>query len=532
MNPSSLAIKGVRKETFFGLNVDSFFEPCYVDLGKIKKIKEVVMAFPAKPDFGLLFNPKSIALIGASNNIGKWGAIVFLNIKLGGYAGSLHPVNPKEETVFGHKAYRRITEIPEPVDLAVIAIPASLTPGAIQDCLTKGVRMAIVITSDFSETGEKGARLEREMVDTARGGGLRLVGPNTMGIFSAAASLTALMPPVRPRKGGVSLVSQSGNIGTQMMAWGEKFAVGFDKYVSSGNEGDLRAEDFISFFGAAPESRVILAYVEGLDDGREFWETARRITPQKPIIAFKGGRTGAGARAAKSHSGAMAGSREIYEAAFRQAGIIRASTTEEMLEWAAAFSSLPLPRGNRVGILTRGGGWGVIAADACNEIGLEVPPLEESMIRVLDPVMPVYWSRGNPVDMAASLSMDAYLHSLEALVAWKEVNAVISLSGDAGPVSAILAEVKKKAEGIISADQLDKIAAHLAASRTQVYRRICELIDRHRKPIFAVGRNLVRGKDGPAADFSLPLFRSPERAVLAAGKLFEYFRYLKSVGAV
>jgi acyl-CoA synthetase (NDP forming) len=489
------------------------------------------MKFPPNSDFELLFNPKSIALIGASNNIGKWGAIVFLNIKLGGYSGSLHPVNPKEETIFGQKAYARVTDIPEPIDLAIIAIPASLTMVALRDCLAKGIRMAIVITSDFSETGEEGARLEEEMVETARAGGLRLVGPNTMGIFSAAANLTALMPPVRPRKGKVSLVSQSGNIGTQMMAWGEKFGVGFDKYVSSGNEGDLRAEDYVAFLGTAPDTKVILTYIEGLDDGREFWEKAKRITRQKPIIAFKGGKTGAGARAAKSHSGAMAGSREIYEAAFRQAGVIWASTTEEMLEWSAAFSSLPLPRGNRVGILTRGGGWGVIAADACSEIGLEVPPLGENLIRTLDPLMPVYWSKGNPVDMAASLSMDAYLKSLEALVAWDEVDAVISLSGDAGPLTGILPELKKKTEGIIPAENLEKFAAHLAASRTRLYQRVCELIDRYQKPVFTVGRNLVKGKDGTAADLSLPQFRNPERAARAAGKLYQYSHYLKSIGA-
>ncbi len=181
----------------------------------------------SEPEFELLFNPRSIALIGASNNIGKWGAIVFLNIVLGGYRGKLYPVNPREETVLGHKAYSKITQIPEPVDLAIIAIPAHLTMEAVRDCIRKGIRMAIVITSDFSETGEEGARLERELTETARSAGLRLVGPNTMGIFSASADLTALMPPVRPRKGNVSLVSQSGNIGTQMLAWGEKFGVGF-----------------------------------------------------------------------------------------------------------------------------------------------------------------------------------------------------------------------------------------------------------------------------------------------------------------
>jgi len=485
-----------------------------------------------EPEFSLLFNPRTIALIGASNNIGKWGAIVFLNIQLGGFEGRLYPVNPKEQTIFGKKAYSKITDIPEPIDLAVIAIPAAVTLEAVRDCIQKGVRMAIVITSDFSETGEEGARLEKEMVEIARRGGLRLVGPNTMGIFSASASLTALMPPVRPRRGKVSLISQSGNIGTQMMAWGEKFAVGFNKYVSSGNEGDLRAEDYLAFLGRDPDSKVILAYIEGLDDGREFWETARKTTPYKPIIAFKGGKTRAGARAAKSHSGALAGVREIYETAFRQAGILWASTTEEMLEWAAAFSSLPLPRGNRVGILTRGGGWGVIAADACNEIGLEVPSLDEGLIRKLDPVMPVYWSKGNPVDMAASISLDAYLHSLETLTAWDRVDAVISLSGDAGPLAGIIAEVKKRTEGIIPVENLEKITALLAAARTQVYQKICDLIATYKKPIFAVGRNLVKGKDGLVADFSLPQFRSPERAVQAAGKLYEYYRYLQSIGAV
>jgi acyl-CoA synthetase (NDP forming) len=484
------------------------------------------------PEFDLLFNPRSIALIGASNNLGKWGSIVFLNIKLGGYRGHLYPVNPREEAIFGHKAYPQITQIPDPVDLAIIAIPASLTMGAIRDCIEKGVRMAIVITSDFSETGEEGAKLEREMVATARSGGLRLIGPNTMGIFSASAGLTALMPPVRPRRGQVSLVSQSGNIGTQMMAWGENFGVGFNKYVSSGNEGDLRSEDYLAFFGNDPESKVILAYIEGLDDGREFWETAKRTTPAKPIIAFKGGKTDAGARAAKSHSGAMAGSRDIYEAAFRQAGIIWASTTEEMLEWAAAFSSLPLPRGNRVAILTRGGGWGVIAADACNEFGLEVPPLDENLIRKLDPIMPVYWSKGNPVDMAASMSLNAYLQSLEALISWDRVDAVISLSGDVGPLAGLVSEVKKKAEGIIPGENLEKIAALVAEGRMRVYQRIRELIARYEKPVFAVGRNLARGKDEPVAEFSLPQFRSPERAAQAAGKLSQYFHYLKSIGAV
>lgn len=483
-----------------------------------------------EPNFELLFNPRSIALIGASNNIGKWGAIVFLNIILGGYQGKLYPVNPKGETILGHKAYGRVSQVPDPVDLAIIAIPALLAREALEDCIRKGVRMAIVITSDFSETGEEGARLERELTGIARASGMRLVGPNTMGIFSSSASLTALMPPVRPRKGRVSLVSQSGNIGTQMLGWGEKFGVGFGKYVSSGNEGDLRSEDYLAFLGKDPETRVILLYIEGLDDGREFLETARRITPRKPIIAFKGGKTLAGSRAAKSHSGAMAGVRELYEAAFRQSGILWASTTEEMLEWAAAFSTLPLPRGNRVGILTRGGGWGVITADACNDLGLEVPPLDAKIIQAMDTFLPAYWSRGNPVDMVATLGMEAYIRGLEILISWDKVDSVISLSGDAGPLAMILPDVKKRAEAMIPPEKMERIAQQVSESRAQIYQRVGELIEKFQKPIFAVGANLAKGKGVGQTDFTLAQFRTPERAARAAGTLFQYYRYRKAIG--
>jgi acyl-CoA synthetase (NDP forming) len=488
------------------------------------------MTDTGEPDFKLLFNPRSIALIGASNNIGKWGAIVFLNILLGGYQGKLYPVNPNEEKILGHRAYARINQIPDPVDLAIIAIPAHLTKEAVLDCIQKRIRMAIVITSDFSETGEEGARLERELTETARASGMRLVGPNTMGIFSASASLTALMPPVRPRKGEVSLVSQSGNIGTQMLGWGEKFAVGFSKYVSSGNEGDLRCENYLAFLGRDPETRVILLYIEGLDDGREFFDTARNTTSLKPVVAFKGGKTPAGSRAAKSHSGAMAGVRELYEGVFRQAGIVWAQTTEEMLEWAAAFSSLPLPRGNRVGILTRGGGWGVITADACHDLGLEVPPLGETIVQALDSFLPPYWSRGNPVDMVATLGMEAYIQCLETLISWDQVDAVISLSGDAGPLAMIVPDVKKRAEGLIPPEKLERLVQQVSESRAQIYQRTCELILKYHKPIFAVGRNLVRGKGSGQPDFTLPQFRTPERAARAAGALNQYYRYRKSIG--
>jgi acyl-CoA synthetase (NDP forming) len=298
--------------------------------------------------------------------------------------------------------------------------------------------------------------------------------------------------------------------------------VGFCKYVSSGNEGDLRSEDFLSFFGKDEETKVILTYLEGLDDGREFLQMAKEVTPRKPIIAFKGGKTLAGARAAKSHSGAMAGVNVVYEAAFRQGGITRASTAEEMLEWAAAFSSLPLPRGNRVGILTRGGGWGVIAADACQQTGLEVPPLDEIVIREMDTFLPRYWSRGNPVDMVATLGADSYVRCLELLISWEKVDAVISLSGDTALLNAVLSDVQKRAEILLPPEKMEQIRQLASASRAQIYQRMGELMEKYRKPIFSVGAN------SPA--FTFAQFRSPERAAKAAGKLYEYFRYRQAIG--
>jgi acyl-CoA synthetase (NDP forming) len=315
-----------------------------------------------------------------------------------------------------------------------------------------------------------------------------------------------------------------------MLGWGEKFGVGFGKFVSSGNEGDLRSEDYLAFLGRDPETKVILFYIEGLDDGREFLATARKITPHKPIVALKGGKTFAGARAARSHSGAMAGVRELYEAAFRQAGILWASTTEEMLEWAGALSSLPLPRGNRVGILTRGGGWGVITADACNDSGLEVPPLEEKFIRALDSFLPSYWSRGNPVDMVATLGTEAYIKCLDALVSWDKVDAVISMSGDAGPLALMAPAMKERAKAIFSHEKIDALLEKISGARARIYRRIGELIGKYHKPIFAVGSALAHEPSSGQPDFILAQFATPERAAKAAGALYRYYRYRKAIG--
>jgi len=311
-----------------------------------------------------LFNPKNIALIGASSTPFKWGSIIPLNIFKGNYQGNVFPVNPGVETVLGHRCYPSVEDIPGPVDVALIFTPAPTVPAIVEQCGKKGIPFLVIITADFSETGPAGAALEARVIETAQKHGLRLVGPNSMGIFSSQTELHALMPPTMPLKGPASMLSQSGNVGVQMLAWGTDEGVGFDKFVSSGNEGDLNSADYLAYFAHDDATRVILAYLEGIGPGMDLYPIAREAALQKPVLLFKGGRTQAGGKAAASHSGAIAGSNRVFKAAMHQAGVIQIQTSQAMMDCAKAFSNLPLPQGNRVGILTRGGGWGVITSDA------------------------------------------------------------------------------------------------------------------------------------------------------------------------
>ena len=339
----------------------------------------------------------------------------------------------------------------------------------------------MVITSDFSETGPEGAALERAVVDQARQYGMRLVGPNTMGLFSAQSSLHALMPPVEPLTGPVSMFSQSGNVGTQFLAWGVEAGIGFEKFVSSGNEGDLTCVDYLKYFAEDEATRIIMAYLEGVDPDSDFLPAAREASRKKPVVVFKGGRTTAGTRAAASHSGALAGSYRIYQGVFRQAGLIEASTTQEIMDCTKALTVYPIPRGNRVAILTRGGGWGVITTDACEEAGLIVPPLPEEIIHKLDKILPRYWSRNNPVDMAAVITAEPFMECLETLAQWEGIDAVIALGGRASIPGRVsdkprVHEQLKAQEGL-----LKQIAAYYQGSHQKVMNFTGSLIRGNRK---------------------------------------------------
>jgi len=363
-----------------------------------------------------LFNPASIAFIGASRDPGKWGFIIMANILSGGYEGRVYPINPREKEILGLQVYPGIEGLPEIPDLAVIVVPPPSVPLVVAECVKKGIKVAVVITAGFAEVGAEGEHAQEETARIARQGGMTLLGPNCQGIISTGCKLYALMAPLFPQPGPLSIVSQSGNVAGTVARKCMNQGFGFSKYISTGNEAGLHCEDFFEYLAEDPETKVILSYIEGFRDGRRFFETAKRVTKIKPIVMLKAGGTAAGAKAAKSHTAALAGSDSIFDAVCKQAGIIRVEDMDQLSHVGAALASGLRPKGRRVGIVTAGGGWGVLASDACARAGLEVTELPEETIKELDSLLPSWWSRGNPVDLVAGLRPDDVRNSLEALL--------------------------------------------------------------------------------------------------------------------
>jgi len=476
-----------------------------------------------EPNLDQLFNPQRIALVGASATPFKWGSIIPLNILKGHYKGSIFPVNPGLERVLGQKCYPSVQDIPGPVDIALVFTPAPTVPQIVEQCGEKGIPFLVIITADFSETGPEGAALEKRVIKIARKHGLRLVGPNSMGIYSAQTELHALMPPTMPLKGQASMFSQSGNVGVQMLAWGADEGIGFEKFVSSGNEGDLDSADYLAYLGEDENTRVILAYMEGLGSDLDLYPVARAASLKKPVLLFKGGRTRTGGKAAASHSGAIAGSNRIFSSAMHQAGVIQIQTSQAMMDCAKAFSNLPLPQGNRIGILTRGGGWGVITSDACEESGLSVPPLPEELIQKIDPFLPSYWSRGNPVDMVATISHDPFLECLEILTNWEDIDAVIAL----GAVRATMKfpfsdKVTGPPEVLGAIETALEFRKAMTAQPDAILGGIKKLIDRTGKPIVAVSTGPDSLHRETLRDYQVVSYPTPERAVRVMAHMVDY----------
>lgn len=333
------------------------------------------------------------------------------------------------------------------------------------------------------------------------------------------------MPPVEPLHGPISMFSQSGNVSTQILLWGRDEGVGFEKFVNSGNEGDLTSEDYLRYFARDKASRIILAYIEGVDPGSALLPIAKEITRKKPVIVFKGGRTNAGRGAASSHSGAMAGSLRIYRSVFRQAGMIEVYSTQEMIDYAKALAAYPIPHGNGVGILTRGGGWGVITADCCEENGLAVPSLPENLSKRLDQILPRYWSRGNPVDMVAGIYPEPFMTCLEILANWEDIDVVIALGGGAGRGMLNSSRRKKVLELLRATEEsLFKMEEAMVERQKEVLSFARQLMEECGKPIISVTLGSTDSRRDNMEFCQLLSYPTPERAVKALAAMWNYKR--------
>lgn len=371
------------------------------------------------------FRPSSVAVIGASRDPEKLGYAVLANLLHGGFPGALYPVNPKADEILGLRAYPTVLDIPGPVDLAVIVIPYGLVPEALRQCGEKSVPAAIVISAGFREAGREGLERELELVQIARQYGIRLIGPNCLGVIDTGTPLNATFAAGMPPGGPIAFMSQSGALGTAVLDMALAGRIGFSRFVSLGNKADVNEVDLLEAWKDDPGSRVILAYIEGLPDGQKFMEVARRVTRRKPVVAVKSGVTRSGARAVSSHTGSLAGSEAAYHAAFRQAGVIRAESMEHLFDLALAFAYQPLPQGDRIAIVTNAGGPGILATDALEHAGLQLARLRPETVQALMADLPSAASAANPVDVLGDALADRYEHALRLVLADPGVDGVL-----------------------------------------------------------------------------------------------------------
>lgn len=376
-----------------------------------------------------LFRPRSIAVVGASRTRGTLGAEIFHNLLRSGFTGAVYPVNPGASSVQSVRAYPRVSAIEDPVDLAILVVPRERVLAAIDDCAARGVRGVVVISAGFGEVGEAGRALQDALTARVRASGMRLIGPNCLGILNThpEVSMDATFAPTWPPHGSVSLSSQSGALGVAILDRARELGVGISQFASIGNKADVSGNDLLEYWEHDPATRVILMYMESFGNPRRFWQIARRVGRAKPIAVVKSGRTGAGARAASSHTGALAGLDVAVDALLGQAGVIRTDTLEQLFDVAILLANQPVPAGDRVAILTNAGGPGIMATDACESRGLRLPPLSPHTEAALRALLPAEASLRNPVDMIASASAASYERALRLLVEDPEVDAVIVL---------------------------------------------------------------------------------------------------------
>ena len=459
------------------------------------------------PDLKYLFDPRSVAIVGASKDEWKSGGMFINSMLQDKYAGTIYPINRRETEIMGLKCYPAMADIPGDVDLAVLAIPAQAIPAAMEDCARKRVKFAVVHAVGFSEMGSEGKELEKKMVGIARSGGVRVIGPNCMGIFTSRGRVNTVVPyarmPLDP--GGVGFVGQSGWVSEMMLRLGSARGLRFSGIISIGNQGDLTLEDLIEYWGSDPDTKVIVAYIEGLKDPERFVRLAKEICPHKPTIIWKAGSSEMGARSAASHTGSLAGDYQVFQAMFRQTGIIPAFGMEDIIDLAVAFSCPVLPLGNDLGLLIEAGGGAVASSDAATRVGLRIKPfssgLQSRLAEYLKDRVPPSNNRRNPVDLV-----------------WAPIGGASKVYADC--LEMIMPEVDAC------------IVITYAFLQEEWFRQqLVALRDRLGKPILLIPANPPDQMDGmiSAVKDGLPTYVMPDNAIRCMGAMLKRTDYLKKV---
>lgn len=439
------------------------------------------------------FQPKGVVVVGASTSPEKLGYGVARNLIQSGYAGAIHLVAQKSGELFGKTTHTSLKDIPDPVDLAILIVPTQSTPQVIEDCGQRGIKAAVIVSAGFREVGEEGAALEKQCLEVAQKHGVRLLGPNCIGTIDTHFPLdTTFLQPPMPTQGGVGFISHSGAFAAAIVDWARGQGFGFSRIVSLGNQADVNETDMLPMFAGDISTKVIVMYMESISDGRRFVRTASEVTRHKPVIALKVGRFEAGQKAAASHTGALAASDTAFDAAFEKSGVLRAETAEQMFDWARALENCPLPKGNKIGILTNAGGPGVIAADSLEHHGMVLTRLADTTLNALSAILPSAANTHNPVDMLASASPSQYAECLQILLADNNVDAVMVILP---PPPMFKAE--------------------------EVARKINEVIGKFDKPVVIalLGSTLVENAKDEFQNAGIPTYPFPERAASALAAL-------------
>ncbi len=481
-----------------------------------------------------LFEPQSIAIVGITDKPLKWGFRVLFNTLEGGYTGKIYGVNPKRSEVLNIPCYPSISSLPEVVDLAVIIVPPKAVQPSIQECIQKGVQVVLVITAGFGELKDKEAQsAQEELKQIAKENNLYLIGPNCAGVISPdPMKLYCSMIGRYPQAGGLGILSQSGNIGNTVISWAMQHNLGVSRFISTGNEAVIKNYHYLSFLGHDPKTKVIFSYIESAKDIRLFFNKLKQVTKNKPVIILKGGKTQAGSRAASSHTGALATDYRLFRGVCIQQGAILTEDVYEAVETAYLLSNVPLPRGRNVGILSQGGGWGVITADVCSKAGLNVISLSENTLQKLDQIMPKWWNRTNPVDMVAGTDMELFKNSMEILIQDDGIDILVIL-GIGYIASAYVRFQNSERAKSLGLDKLSEIGTQFELKDAEA---IAKLMNTYQKPIVVASDTTIisHGKNiNPVLEklkeLNIHVFQNPIQMAKAIVQLCRYSEYLKNI---